>query len=79
MAVSRFVVFSLQTFILLLVSLPIYASHRHHMLHKIAFLHEIRYACVVPIAEMYLIDVEPCNQLPSCVCKVFVSLGERRR
>jgi hypothetical protein len=60
---SHFVVFSPQTVLLILIFLPKYASHCQDMLHRIAFLPEIRYAFAVAIEEQCFVDVGTFSQL----------------
>lgn len=53
----RFVVLSPQPAILILISLPTYATHCQYMLQRIVFLLKIGYALLVPIAELRFVGV----------------------
>src|SRR5437763_1305563 len=69
-------IFSLN-FLLILIFLPRYTAHRHHILHGIAFLPEMRYACAAPIVEICTIAIETVSHLPSSVKRV-CSFAKRR-
>ena len=59
------------------ICLPRSTAHRHHILHRIAFLPEMRYACAAPIVETRTIDIGTVSHLPSSVKRI-CSFARRR-